>query len=121
LLAVLSVFLPLARLAGLWQSFHVLQALVYAPASAISQEVYFRAALLTVLRRQPGGERSAVWLQALLFSLWHLRAFRVTSPLVATAVLAVVFVGGLFWGWQVARDRTVLYAVVQHATFLAVQ
>lgn len=121
LLAVLSLFLPLALLAGLWQSFHALDALVYAPASAIAQELYFRAALLTVLLRQSGGERRAVPLQALLFSLWHARAFRVTSPPVAGTVLAVVFLGGLFWGWQVARDRTVLYAMVQHTLFLAVQ
>jgi hypothetical protein len=121
LLAVLSLFLPLALLAGLWQTFHALDALVYAPASAIAQEVYFRAALLSVLLRQPGGERRAVPLQALLFSGWHARAFRVTSPPVAGAVLAVVFLGGLLWGWQVARDRTVVYAIVQHAVFLAMQ
>ena len=121
LLAALSLFLPLARLAGLWQPFHALDALVYAPASAIAQELYFRAALLTVLLRQTDGERRAVPLQALLFSLWHARAFRVTSPPVAGAVLAGVFVGGLLWGWQVARDRTVLYALVQHTLFLAVQ
>ena len=121
LLVVLSLFLPLAYLAGLWQSFHALDALVYAPASAIAQEVYFRVALLSVLLRQPGGRRRAVPLQALLFSAWHARAFRETSPPVAGAVLAVVFLGGILWGWQVARDRTVVYAMVQHAVFLAVQ
>jgi hypothetical protein len=121
LLALLSLFLPLAYLAGLWHTFHALDALVYAPASAIAQELYFRAALLSVLLRQPGGERRAVPLQALLFSLWHARAFRLTSPPVAAAVLAVVFFGGLLWGCQVARDRTVCYAIVQHTLFLAVQ
>ncbi len=121
LLALVSLFLPLALLAGRGQPFQALDALVYAPASAMGQELYFRAALLAVLLRYPGGERRAVSQQALLFSLWHVRAFRVASPLAATSILLVVFAGGLLWGWQVSRDRTVLYAVVQHAVFLAVQ
>ena len=81
-----------------------------------------RAALLSSLTRLcPDRPRRAVALQALLFALWHARAFEVVAVAPAAAVLALMFVGGLLWGWQVLHDRTVLYAAAQHAVFLVVQ
>jgi membrane protease YdiL (CAAX protease family) len=96
--------------------------LVYAPASAVGQELFFRSALLVALGRVwPGDARLALVGQALAFALWHVRAFRVAPLAPAVGVFVVTFVAGLLWGMQVRRDRTVLYAVLQHALFLAIQ
>jgi hypothetical protein len=48
-------------------------------------------------------------------------AARLSLRAAAGNVLALLFVGGLLWGWQVLHDRTVLYAAAQHAVFLVVQ
>ena len=122
LLAALTCFVPLALLAGRAQVWDWTGDLVYAPASGIAQELYFRSALLAALVRLcPGRPRLVVAAQALLFALWHARAYRVVPAGPASAVLVLVFVGGLLWGWQVLRDRTVLYAAAQHTIFLVVQ
>lgn len=121
-LAALSLFVPIALLAGRGQPWNLLDDLVYAPASGIAQELYFRSALLPVLARLCGPRsRAALSLQALLFALWHVRAFRVAPVAPAIGVLAVTFVGGLCWGWQARRDRTIIYVAAQHALFLVVQ
>jgi len=121
-LGLLCAFIPLALALGRGQGWRPLDDLVFAPASALGQELYFRAALLPALVVVCRG-RAPVALagQALLFALWHLRAVRVVAPGPALAVLLATGVGGLVWGWQVQRDRTVLYAAAQHALFLAVQ
>jgi membrane protease YdiL (CAAX protease family) len=123
LLALLSAFIPAALLLGRGQPFNWLEDLVYAPASALGQELFFRSALLvalgTVCRR--GDARLALAGQALAFALWHVRAFRVAPLAPAVGVLVVTFMAGLLWGMQVRRDRTVLYSVLQHALFLAIQ
>ncbi|HKB46163.1 MAG TPA: hypothetical protein VKC57_00595, partial [Ktedonobacterales bacterium] len=49
LLALLSTFIPTALLLGRGQPFNWLDDLVYAPASALGQELYFRSALLVAL------------------------------------------------------------------------
>ena len=115
-------FIPAALLAGRGQPFSALDDLVYAPASALGQELYFRAALLVALARLCAGRpRLAVVAQAALFALWHVRALLVVAPLPAFGALLLTFVAGLLWGAQVSRDRTVLWTVAEHALFLAVQ
>ena len=122
LLALLSAFIPAVLLLGHGQPLSWLDNLVYAPASAVGQELFFRSALLVALGRVwPGDARLALVGQALAFALWHVRAFRVAPLAPAVGVFVVTFVTGLLWGMQVRRDRTVLYAVLQHALFLAIQ
>jgi hypothetical protein len=122
ILLALSCFIPLALVAGRGQPWDWLGDLVFAPASALAQELYFRAALLYVLARLFQDRlRRAILLQAALFALWHARAFRVVAPAPALGVLALTLAAGLLWGWQVKRDATVLYAAAQHALFLIVQ
>jgi Type II CAAX prenyl endopeptidase Rce1-like len=123
LLALLSAFIPAVLLLGRGQPFDWLEDLVYAPVSALGQELYFRSALLVALGMawRRGDVRTAPGGQALAFALWHVRAFRVMPLAPAVGVLVVTFVAGLLWGIQVRRDRTVLYAVLQHALFLAIQ
>jgi membrane protease YdiL (CAAX protease family) len=123
LLTLLTTFIPAALLLGWGQPFNWLDDLVYAPASALGQELYFRSALLVALGMvwRRGDARLALAGQALAFALWHVRAFRVAPLAPAIGVLVVTFVAGLLWGMEVRRDRTVLYAVLQHALFLAIQ
>ncbi len=121
-LALLLVFIPGALLVGRAQPLGSLNDLVYAPASALAQELYFRAALLVALNHLSRGNiRLALALQALLFALWHIRAFEVATTAQAAAVLALTFLAGLLWGWQAQRDRTILYTFLQHTLFLIVQ
>jgi hypothetical protein len=122
LLAAMLSFIPAALLLGRGQPLSWLNDLVYAPASALGQELFFRSALLVALNRlSRGSSGAAVGLQAAAFALWHVRAFRVVSFAPAAGVLAVTFVAGLLWGVQVARDRTLLYAAAEHTLFLMVQ
>jgi len=122
LLALLSAFIPAALLLGRGQPFSWLDDLVYAPASALGQELFFRSALLVALGTVWRGDaRLALAGQALAFALWHVRAFRVAPLAPAVGVLVMTFVAGLLWGMEVRRDRTMLYAVLQHALFLAIQ
>ncbi len=74
-----------------------------------------------LLRLARGRARPAIALQAALFALWHARAFLVVGVAPALAALLVLFVGGVLWGWQVWRDRTLAYAALQHTIFLIVQ
>lgn len=109
----LAVVLPF----GIWQGWNWVAALVYAPASGVSQELFFRAALLpaflTVFKQRP---QFALVLHSLLFSLWHIGPLFLGAPVWAViAVMFVPFVCGIGWGWQVQRDRTVIWAMVQHS------
>jgi membrane protease YdiL (CAAX protease family) len=109
----LAVVLPF----GSWQGWNWTVALAYAPASGVSQELFFRAvllpALLVTLKEQP---RLALVLHAALFGLWHVGPFFVGAPIWAgLAVVLVPFVSGIGWGWQVKHDGTVLWAMVQHS------
>lgn len=120
-LAVLAAILVFALAAilpfGVWQGWNWTAALVYAPASGVSQELFFRAVLLPVLlltlTHRP---RLALILHSALFGLWHIGPFFVGAPIwAAFAVVLVPFVCGIGWGWQVKHDRTVLWAIVQHS------
>lgn len=102
---------------GQWQGWNWMAALVYAPASGIAQELFFRAvllpALLVALKGRPG---LALILHALLFSLWHIGPLFLGAPIWAVAaVMLVPFICGIGWGWQVRHDRTVVWAMVQHS------
>ena len=111
---------PIMWLTGRWTGWKPAQALIYAPATGISQELYFRAALLpallTTLRKR---SFLAVVLQALLFALWHVPTTYLTAPLGAVAAVATVTFGcGILWGEQVRHDGTVLWLMGYHTLLL---
>jgi membrane protease YdiL (CAAX protease family) len=110
LLAV-AVFALAAMLPfGLWQRWDWQAALLNAPASGVSQEL---PTMMMLLPRRP---RLALLLHALLFGLWHIGPLFLGAPLGAVlAIMLVPFLCGLGWGWQVRRDATVLWAMVQHS------
>jgi membrane protease YdiL (CAAX protease family) len=118
-LALLLLYLPVAVWLRGDRPWELVDALVYAPASALGQELYFRGALLTALGRI-GATRGwrAIAVQALAFGMWHLRAFRVVAPGLALVVVGGTGAVGALWGWQTRRDGTLLYAFAQHAAFL---
>ena len=98
-----------------WAGWDWRQALLYAPASGVAQELYFRAALLPALEWLLDRPRRALLLSSLMFSLFHAGMFTVAPPAAAVSALLVTFLAGLGWGWQVQRDRTVLWAMLHHA------
>jgi membrane protease YdiL (CAAX protease family) len=109
----LSVLIP----SGAWQGWSWTAALVYAPASGVAQELFFRAALLPALLVLFDPQtRRALWAHAVLFSLWHIGPLFSGAPLfIVAAILGVTFVSGLGWGWQVQHDKTVIWAMIQHS------
>lgn len=89
--------------------------MIYAPASAISQELFFRSTLLPALRRAFLDRAFlALIISSLMFALYHMGMFLVAPVGVAAGALVVTFIAGMGWGWQVGRDRTVLWAMVHH-------
>jgi membrane protease YdiL (CAAX protease family) len=119
----LAAFLPLLvpiLLSGEWVGWGWLRVLVYAPASGIAQELFFRATLLPVfLMIFNGRPLFAVFLHSVVFALWHIPLAAMTAPMGgAIAVTIVTFAGGMAWGWQVQRDRTLVWAVSEHCLFL---
>lgn len=98
----------------------LLSAVVYAPASGVAQELFFRSALLPVLTKCLGRRsRLALPIHCVVIVAYHLRTFRsigAFGPSIAVAV--VLFLAGLAWGWESQRDRTVLWTSVQHSIFL---
>lgn len=99
-----------------------LPALVYAPASGIGQELFFRGALLPVLERlMPSRPLTALLVHCVVFVAWHARTFTfLPSWEIAVTVAAVLFAAGFAWGRQVQRDGTIVWAAVQHSLFLVV-
>jgi membrane protease YdiL (CAAX protease family) len=109
----LTAILP----AGTWRGWDWTAALIYAPASGVSQELFFRSALLPAMlalwKKHPNVGLVA---HSVLFGLWHIGPLFLGAPLWAVAaVMAVPFVAGIGWGWAVQHDRTVLWAMVQHS------
>ncbi len=121
-LAATLIFMPLMWLTGQWTGWAGAAALIYAVASGISQELFFRAALLPVLLDVLKGRPwLAISLQARLFAAWHLPKAAMTAPLGgAIAVGMVTFVSGLLWAKQVQRDRTVFWMMGFHSILLIV-
>jgi hypothetical protein len=120
LLAASLLFMPFVWLSGRWTGWNGMAALVFAPASGISQELFFRAALLPVLLATFTAQPSlAVGLHALFFALWHVPKALMVAPLGGViGAVVVTFVCGLLWGAQVQRDRTVLWLMGFHSLLL---
>lgn len=97
-----------------------LAGLVYAPASGIAQELYFRACLLPALLRLFHGRTwPALCVHSLIFVGYHLRTFRsITSIQLCIMVGAVLFLAGVGWGRQSQMDRTVAWTTLHHSVFL---
>jgi hypothetical protein len=120
LAATTILLLPILSSSTTWLGWQWLPALVYAPASGVAQELYFRSALLPALERAVGNKKVlALTLHAILFTAYHFRTFQAIPTLpIAGVVFLVLFLAGCGWGWQVQRDRTVVWAMLQHSTFL---
>jgi hypothetical protein len=121
ILAVTTLLLlPILGGSTSWQGWHWLPALVYAPASGIAQELYFRSSLLPALERAVNGKKTlALLLHSIIFIGFHLRTFQSIGSLVPSLLVAfVLFLAGCGWGWQVQRDRTVVWSMLQHSFFL---
>lgn len=114
------LLLPILASSTSWIGWHWLPALVYAPASGIAQELYFRAALLPGLERVfDNNKTTALLIHSALFVGFHYRTFQAIPSLpIGLVVAAVLFFAGCGWGWQVQRDRTVFWALLHHSIFL---
>lgn len=120
--ALLLTLLTLAMLpvawsglvAGGWAGLDGWQLLVFAPASGIAQELYFRSSLLPALERV-FNRRQALLGSSALFALFHIGMLRVAPIWAVSSALGLTFIIGLGWGWQVQRDRSVLWAMAHHA------
>ncbi len=123
LLAASFIFVPLMLATGRWTGGSWQGALVYAPAIGVSQELFFRAALLPILMAALKGRPNlALVLHALLFAAWH-----IPKPILAGApaggiigIVAVTFICGLLWGRQVQRDGTVFWLMGYHSLVLII-
>ena len=122
LLIVFTLALIPILMTGKWIGWSWLPGLIYAPASGISQELFFRSSLLpTVIYVFKEKRLVAVFIHAVLFTLWHVPLAIIQAPLPgAIAVTIVTFIGGVVWGWQVQRDKTVYWAMVQHVLYLMI-
>jgi membrane protease YdiL (CAAX protease family) len=122
ILAFFTIMLIPILMTGKWVGLSWMPVLVYAPLSGIAQELFFRASLLPVLIRVFGKKHLlAVFVHSLLFTLWHIPLAFTNAPLPgAIAVIIVTFIGGMVWGWQVQRDRTIYWALAQHITYLMI-
>jgi membrane protease YdiL (CAAX protease family) len=102
---------------SVWQGWSWKAALVYAPASGISQELFFRSVLLPAMGMALKSRRGlGLIVHSVLFGLWHIGPLFVGAPPWAVmAVILVPFLSGIGWGWQVLRDRTVVWAMIQHS------
>lgn len=115
---MLSLMIPVV-LTGIksvsWTGWDWVIMLIYAPASGISQELFFRSTLLPTLKRAfPDKVFMSLILSSMMFALYHAGMFVVAPAGVAAGGLVVTFMAGMGWGWQVGRDRTVLWAMVHH-------
>ncbi|CAG0957164.1 hypothetical protein ANAEL_00410 [Anaerolineales bacterium] len=120
LVATTALLLPILGSSTGWAGWNWLSGLVFAPASGIAQELYFRGSLLPALERALHGKKgTALLLHALIFVGYHFRTFRAASSSPIIILIAVVlFAAGCGWGWQVQKDRTVAWAMGQHSLFL---
>jgi len=122
LLTIFTLALIPILMTGEWVGWSWLPVLVYATASGISQELFFRSSLLPVVISVFKEKRfMAVFVHSLLFTLWHVPLAFTKAPIPgAIAVTIVTFIGGMIWGWQVQRDRTVYWAMIQHVIYLMI-
>ncbi len=122
LLAATALMLPILGSSTAFLGWRWLPALVYAPASGISQELFFRGSVLPALERAlPGRPVIALLCHTVVFVAWHVRTFTLLPSLpVALLVAVVIALAGIAWGRQVQRDGTVVWAIAQHSLFLMV-
>jgi membrane protease YdiL (CAAX protease family) len=120
LAATTILLLPILGSSTSWLGWRWLPALVYAPASGIAQELYFRSSLLPALERAFDHKRiMALVVHSAIFVGFHLRTFQAIASLpLVLVVIVVLFLAGCGWGWQVQRDRTVVWSMLQHSLFL---
>lgn len=118
MLAAFSLVWPFVLSSGRWTGWDWQAALVQG-AGGISQELFFRAALLPALlvlfKNRP---LPALLLHVVLFAIWHAGAFLITpAELIAgpIAIVSLSLVAGLVWGWQTIHDRTILWAMIHHS------
>lgn len=79
-------------------------------ASAVAQEIQFRAVLMAALERQQS-PTAAVITQGLIFGIAHL-AIQYEGP--AFSFVPIVIALGWLWGWMTVRSRSVLPAMLVH-------
>jgi membrane protease YdiL (CAAX protease family) len=122
LVATTVLLLPILGSSTGFGGWKWLPGLVFAPASGIAQELYFRGSLLPALERALKGRRMIVLLfHAIVFVGYHYRTSRsVPSLPVALLVAVVLFLAGCGWAWQVQRDNTILWTTAQHSLFLMI-
>ena len=118
-LAVLFLLTPLfapVLLSATWNGWHPVDALVLNPLGAISQELFFRCALLpALLIFLPRRPVLAIGLHAVLFGLWHTGPLVTGAPLWGVVVVMMIpTLFGLGWGWQTWRDGSVAWVTVYH-------
>lgn len=117
LVAVFAFALAAIFPVSVWQGWSWQAALVLAPASGISQELFFRSSLhpaMQMVFKQRQG--LALVLHSVLFGLWHIGPLFIGAPVWAViAVMLVPFLSGIRWGWQMSHDKTVVWAMVQHS------
>jgi hypothetical protein len=120
LAATTFLLLPILGSSTSWVGFNWISALVYAPASGIAQELYFRSSLLSGLERFFKNRKTIPLLvHSVFFVAFHFRTFQsIPSLPIALVVILVLFLAGCGWGWQVQRDRTVVWAALHHSFFL---
>jgi membrane protease YdiL (CAAX protease family) len=122
LVVVAVCLLPIILSTSIIVGWRWIPALVYAPASGIAQELYFRASLLPAMEGLIQKRNvTAIGLQSLIFVAFHLRTFLSIGPNpIIVVVIVVLFVAGFAWGYQVQRDRTIIWAAALHSVFLVV-
>ncbi len=122
LAVVIVCLLPILLSTSGKVGWHWLPALVYAPASGITQELYFRASLLPAMEGLVHNRKlAAIFLQSTVFVVFHLRTFiSIGANPILAVVVVVLFVAGSAWGYQVQKDRTIIWAVALHGTFLVI-
>ena len=120
LLCIFFLVLIPILLTGEWVGFDPIDMFLIATLGGITQELFFRNALLPYCMRVLKGRRFiALVIHAILFSLWHLPLILIEAPVAGViGVTIVTFIGGLVWGGQVQRDRTVYWAMGQHIIYL---
>ena len=113
----LSFMLP----SGSWSGWNWLEALVYAPGSGITQELFFRCVLLPVCFKFTKGKKHlAILLHTVLFGIWHIGVFWLAPWWISILVVLVPSIAGYLWALQVNRDKTVIYAIITHCLILII-